>query len=86
MWYRRENGSLSGGPYNCPQQFPVEFVDDQAPEALAFNAPRVPLDRSNIDMIQRELKALALCVAQVGGLTVPQMKALYRAKWESMLP
>ena len=46
--------------------------------------PPVPVDRSDINQIQKEIKALALCVAQVGGLTVAQMKTLFKQKWDSL--
>lgn len=44
----------------------------------------VPIDFSNIDNLDRALKALGLCIAQVGGLTVPQMKALFKQKWDAL--
>jgi hypothetical protein len=49
--------------------------------------PAIPppsLDISDIDNLDRVLKALGLCVAQVGGLTVPQMKALFKSKYDQL--
>lgn len=43
-----------------------------------------PIDFSNVDNIEKGLKALALCIAQVGGLSVPQMKVMFKAKWDSL--
>jgi hypothetical protein len=43
-----------------------------------------PLDISDVENLDRVLKALALCVAQVGGLTVPQMKALFKQKYDQL--
>jgi len=43
-----------------------------------------PIDLSSVDNIEKGMKALALCVAQVGGLTVPQLKTLFKQKWDSL--
>jgi hypothetical protein len=43
-----------------------------------------PIDYSNSDNLDRTLKALALCIAQVGGLTVVQMKAMFKQKYEML--
>ena len=43
-----------------------------------------PIDLSNVDNLEKSIKTLALCIAQVGGLTVPQIKALFKSKWESL--
>ena len=45
--------------------------------------PPPPVDASDLANLQKEVKALALCVAQVGGLTVAQMKTLFKQKWDS---
>jgi hypothetical protein len=44
-----------------------------------------PIDQSDLDNLQKQMKALALCIAQVGGLTVPQIKAMFKAKMD-LLP
>jgi hypothetical protein len=46
--------------------------------------PPAPLDLSNIDNLERAIKALGLCIAQVGGLTGPQMKALFKQKYDQL--
>jgi len=56
---------------------------DLLAEWAAFVLP-VPVDRSDINQLQKEIKALALCVAQIGGLTVPQLKTLFKQKWDSL--
>jgi hypothetical protein len=43
-----------------------------------------PIDYSDTNNLDKTLKALALCVAQVGGLTVPQIRTLFKQKWESL--
>jgi len=50
---------------------------------LAASQPP-PIDQSDLDQITKQMKALALCVAQIGGLTVPQMKALFKSKYDSL--
>lgn len=62
----------------------IEELSDNDPEVIAFLAPRAPVDLSNIDNLDKALKALGLCIAQVGGLTVPQMKALFKSKWDAL--
>jgi len=61
-----------------------EDVPDDHPDVVAFLAPKPPLDLSDVDNLEKVIKALALCVAQVGGLTVPQMKTLFKKKWDSL--
>lgn len=50
-------------------------------EVDAFAPAPTPGD---LDRFEKAFKALALCVAQVGGLTVAQMKALFKSKWDSL--
>lgn len=37
-FYRREDGVIVGGPYNCDQAFPVEELPDDHPDVLDFKA------------------------------------------------
>ena len=60
-----------------------EELDESHPEVMAFRN-RPGLDLSDIDNLAKSVKALALCVAQVGGLTVLQMKMLFKQKWDSL--
>lgn len=50
-------------------------------EVDAYGASPTPGD---LDRFSKDFKALALCVAQVGNMTPAQMKALFKAKWESL--
>ena len=61
-----------------------EEVSDTHPDVVAFHTPKPPIDFSDMNNLEKGLKALALCVAQVGGLTVPQMKTVFKAKWDSL--
>ena len=36
MFYRRDNGVIGGGPFNCDQDFPVEFLKEDDPEVVQF--------------------------------------------------
>jgi hypothetical protein len=51
---------------------------------LPVDPDPIPIDLSDVDNLEKALKALALCIAQVGGLTNPQMKALFKSKWDSL--
>jgi len=67
------------------RQFPgQEELPDDHSEVLAFRTPPPPIDLSDVNNLENGLKALALCVAQVGGLTVPQLKTLFNQKWDSL--
>ena len=50
----------------------------------AADPPSTPIDYSNSDNLDKTLRALALCIAQVGGLTANQMKTLFRQKWDAL--
>jgi len=89
MWIGR---NLDNSLYGCwtsrqsddafhPRQ---EEMADTHPDLVAFLAPKPPIDLSDVNNIEKGMKALALCVAQVGGLTVPQMKTLFKQKWDSL--
>lgn len=41
-------------------------------------------DPSDLDALPKAFKALALCVAEVGGLSVKQMATLFKTKWSSL--
>jgi hypothetical protein len=43
-----------------------------------------PIDYSNSDNIDRTLKAILLCVAQVGGLTPAQIRAMFKNKFDQL--
>lgn len=47
MRYRRENGSLVGGPYNAPQDFPTEELPDNDPEVTAWLAALAAAQAAN---------------------------------------
>lgn len=50
----------------------------------AFVWDETPLDQADVDKINKQLKALALVVAQWNGKTVPQLKAAFRAAMNSL--
>jgi hypothetical protein len=80
---RRQDGTI----YGCwtVKQFEgqEELPDDHA-DVVSFFAPKTPIDLSNVDNLEKSLKALALCVAQVGGLTPTQIRTMFKQKWDSL--
>lgn len=78
----------------------VRFVDDEydpvtnefiiegsvlpSQESLSDPDPTPPVDQSDIDNLEKQMKAVLLCVAQVGGLTVPQIRAMFKNKMDSL--
>jgi hypothetical protein len=80
---RRDDNSIYG-IWTVRQFDGQEELADDDQEVLAFRAPRPPIDRSDLDLIDKQFKALALCVAQGDGLTPAQMKVRYKQKWDSL--
>jgi hypothetical protein len=65
----------------------VPLSPEEEAEVLAEWAafvPQPPIDLGDVDQLEKTIKALALCIAQIGGLTVPQMKTLFRQKFNSL--
>ena len=85
---------VSIGRKDDKQTWRIDFKDDAtepqktAAQAVvdAFNvaAAEIPPDQADIDNIQKQLKALALVVAQWNGKTVQQLKAAFRAAMDSL--
>lgn len=73
--------------YGCwtVRQWPdqEELPDDHA-EVVAFRAPKPPIDLSDLNNIEKGLKALALCVAQLNGITDQQLRTLFKQKWGTL--
>ena len=44
----------------------------------------VPTDHSDIDMIEKQIKALALVVMTWNGKTKPQLKVAFKTAWDSL--
>jgi len=69
-----------------PEASYVEFkkwlADGNTP--LPADPAPVPIDWSDLNNIEKGLKALALCVAQGDGLTHAQMNARFKQKWDSL--
>lgn len=63
------------------EDFDIEQPVPPAPPPV----PPPPVDLSNVDNLDSKVfKAILLCVAQVGGLTVPQIKTMFKNKYDSL--
>ncbi len=80
---RKQDGTIYGA-WSCRQWEAQEELAEDHPDLVAFLAPRPPLDESDLDNIAKRDKAILLCVAQVGGLTVAQMRAMFKQKFDSL--
>jgi len=60
-----------------------EVTQDEFQILLSAEGPP-SIDLSNPDNHTKVIKALALCVAQVGGLSNAQFKALFKSKWDAL--
>jgi hypothetical protein len=76
---RRENVALADF---APYQFLLDRWVAAAPPPPPLPDP--PIDQSDLDQLDKRMKALALCIAQVGNLTVLQMKTLFKQKWDAL--
>ena len=61
-----------------------EEVADTDPTVVAFMAPKSRGDWSDLEQCRKVDKALAACIAQIGGLTPAQMKALFKQKYDAL--
>lgn len=89
MWIgRKPDSSIYGAWSSKPAQDAdhqgVEEVADAHPELVAFLAPKPPIDFSDLDNIGKGMKALALCIADLNGLTAAQMRTLFKQKWNTL--
>lgn len=84
MFIARKEGGTIYGAWSCRQWEGQEELPEDHPDLVAFLAPRPPLDESDLNNIEKRDKAILLCVAQVGGLTVSQIRAMFKQKWDSL--
>lgn len=80
---RKDDGTIYG-MWTCRQWANQEELPDNDPAVVAFLAPRAPIDQSDLNNIEKRDKAILLCIAQVGGLTVAQIRAMFKAKYDSL--
>lgn len=64
-------------------EFYIRWITEGKPVEPADPEP-APVDQSDLDQLQKQMKAVLLCVAQVGGLTAPQMKTMFKNKMDAM--
>ena len=57
-------------------------ADGGVPEAA--DPEPAPIDLSDSDQLENVLKALLACIAQVGGLTKEQAKAMFKQKYDNI--
>ena len=85
---RRADNSIYGC-WSCKQLDDAdhprqEEVPDDHPDLLAFLAPKPSIDFSDVDNVEKALKALGLVVAAWNGKTPAQLKAAFKTAWEGL--
>lgn len=84
MYIGRRGDRSIYGLWTVRQSKDQEELPDDDPEVLEFLAPKPPIDYSDSNNQDKAIKALALCVADIGQLTVPEIHALFKQKWDSL--
>lgn len=85
MPYVQRTGRVVCGCFNQRQDgYAEEFLPDNDPEVIAFLAPRPPIDFSNVDNVEKALKALGLVIAAWNGKTPAQLKDAFKTAWDSL--
>jgi len=71
---------------DCPDAVAAEthFFDGAAFQLIPPPAATPPTDLSSTDDLPKVIKALALCIAQVGGLTPAQIKTMFKNKYDGL--
>ena len=64
------------------QRYQKWLADGNTPEAA--DPEPAPVDQADIDQLQKQMKALALVFAEKTGMTIPQLRAAFRAKMDSL--
>lgn len=80
---RRGDNSIYG-IWSVKQADGQEELPDDDPVVVAFRAPKPPPDLSDTTNLDKTFKALALCIAQVGGLTPAQIKTMFKQKFDAL--
>lgn len=84
MYIGRKGDNSIYGCWTVRQWPGQEELPDDDLEVLAFNAPRPPIDFSNVDKVEKALKALGLVVAAWNSKTPAQLKAAFKTAWDSL--
>lgn len=63
---------------------PIQKFLDAGGVIQPADPPPPPIDLSDVDNLEKAVKALGLVVAQWNGKTVPQLKSAFKAAWESL--
>jgi hypothetical protein len=90
---QRRSGAVVGCYATLQPGIAEEFLSDDHPEVVAFQAPKPPIDLSNIDNLEKTLKAIGLlmrdyCNQLSAGTyttkTVAHLKADFAAKYQAI--
>lgn len=84
--HRHLDNSITSAHEEKQTGYAEEMLDTvTSPELVAFLVSPPPVDYSNLDNIEKSIRALAIVIALWNNKTIPQLKAAYRTARQSLL-
>lgn len=83
-YVERRGGQICGCYANKQPGYAEELLTDDHPEVLAFLVPKPPIDFSDVENVEKALKALGMVAAAWNGKTRQQLRDAFKQAWDSL--